>query len=183
MQVPSGSSATLRVVADNPGAWFFHCHIEWHLEVGLAVQLIAAPALIQQGGLEQGRVPQGMYANCERLGKGVSGNAAGHASASDLGGLVLGPYPQVLGWHPRGIGAMAGWVFFSPFLPLRSGVDYFVLFRRRCVLTALLGMATVVWYSLGGHISEAEAEDEVRAALAAKEKRGRFYGLGRVFRR
>lgn len=25
VQVPSGTSVTLRVVADNPGAWFFHC--------------------------------------------------------------------------------------------------------------------------------------------------------------
>lgn len=25
VQVPSMSSVTLRVVADNPGAWFFHC--------------------------------------------------------------------------------------------------------------------------------------------------------------
>lgn len=25
VQVPSGTSVTLRVIADNPGAWFFHC--------------------------------------------------------------------------------------------------------------------------------------------------------------
>ena len=25
VQIPSGQSATLRVVADNPGVWFFHC--------------------------------------------------------------------------------------------------------------------------------------------------------------
>lgn len=25
VQVPSMNSVTLRVVADNPGAWFFHC--------------------------------------------------------------------------------------------------------------------------------------------------------------
>lgn len=25
VHVPSGSSVTLRVVADNPGVWFFHC--------------------------------------------------------------------------------------------------------------------------------------------------------------
>ena len=27
----------LRFVADNPGVWFFHCHIDWHLEMGMAV--------------------------------------------------------------------------------------------------------------------------------------------------
>jgi iron transport multicopper oxidase len=25
VQIPSGESATLRVVADNPGVWFLHC--------------------------------------------------------------------------------------------------------------------------------------------------------------
>lgn len=31
------SYAVLRFVADNPGAWIFHCHIDWHLEAGLAL--------------------------------------------------------------------------------------------------------------------------------------------------
>lgn len=30
----------LRVVADNPGAWAFHCHVSWHSEAGLLMQLI-----------------------------------------------------------------------------------------------------------------------------------------------
>jgi len=47
----------------------------------------------------------------------------------------------------------------------------------RCVLTAVIGMATVIWYSLGGHISEEEMEHEVREHLAAKDRRGRFFGL------
>lgn len=151
VQIPSMNSATLRFVADNPGVWFFHCHIEWHLEVGLAMQLIEAPLQAQQ---YTGNVPQVMYDHCKALGKPTSGNAAGFASTTDLKGLPLGPYPQKLGWHPKGIGAMAG-----------------------CVLTAVLGMASVVWYSLGGHISAEEMEHEVREAIAAKEKRGKFFGL------
>jgi len=35
----------------------------------------------------------------------------------------------------------------------------------------------VVWYALGGSISDEEIEHEVRAAMAAKEKRGKFFGL------
>lgn len=38
-------------------------------------------------------------------------------------------------------------------------------------------MISVVWYALGGHITEEEIEHEVREALAAKEKRGRLFGL------
>jgi iron transport multicopper oxidase len=150
VQIPSMNSATLRVVADNPGVWLLHCHIEWHLEVGLAIQFVEAPLVMQ----ERNTIPQIIGDQCQTLHLPTSGNAAGHASATDLAGLPLGPYPQILGWHPKGIGAMAG-----------------------CVLTAVIGMATVVWYSLGGHISEEEMEHEVRAHIEAKEKRGRFFGL------
>lgn len=38
-------------------------------------------------------------------------------------------------------------------------------------------MASVVWYALGGHISEEEIEHEVREAMEAKAKKGRFFGL------
>ncbi|KAB8339135.1 hypothetical protein FH972_022071 [Carpinus fangiana] len=30
----------LRVVADNPGLWAFHCHVAWHTEAGLMMQLL-----------------------------------------------------------------------------------------------------------------------------------------------
>jgi iron transport multicopper oxidase len=49
--------------------------------------------------------------------------------------------------------------------------------KFRCVLTATLGMATVIWYTLGGHISDEEMEEEVQAKITAKEKRGRLFGL------
>ncbi|KAF8217774.1 Fet3 protein [Mycena galopus ATCC 62051] len=113
IQIESMGSATLRVVMDNPGVWFFHCHIEWHLEVGLAIQLIEAPLLAQQ---YQANVPSFLADNCKALGLPASGNAAGHTDPADLAGLPLGPYPQNNGWHAKGIGAMAG-----------------------CVLTAVLG--------------------------------------------
>ncbi|KAJ7578602.1 Fet3 protein [Mycena floridula] len=150
IQIPSGQSATLRVIMDNPGVWMFHCHIEWHLEVGLAIELVEAPLLAQQ----RNTVPQKMYDNCAALGLPFSGNAAGHASTTDLSGLKLGPYPQNNGWHPKGILAMFG-----------------------CVLTAVIGMASVVWYSFGGSISDEEMEREVQEQLAAKQKRGKFFGL------
>jgi len=28
---------TIRFIADNPGVWHFHCHMEWHLTMGLAL--------------------------------------------------------------------------------------------------------------------------------------------------
>lgn len=152
VQVPSGNGVTLRVIADNPGVWFFHCHIEWHLEAGLAVTFVEAPLQAQQ----RNAIPQFMYDQCDALSVPTSGNAAGHpaSDALDLSGWTLGPFQQVLGWRPKGIGAMAG-----------------------CVLTAVLGMLTVTWYALGGHISDEEMEAEVRVQQEEKRRRGKLFGL------
>ncbi|KAK0204374.1 laccase [Desarmillaria ectypa] len=32
-----GDNVTIRFRTDNPGPWFLHCHIDWHLEAGLAL--------------------------------------------------------------------------------------------------------------------------------------------------
>nr|ALT22027.1 laccase D [Trametes ochracea] len=32
-----GDNVTVRFVTDNPGPWFLHCHIDFHLEAGLAI--------------------------------------------------------------------------------------------------------------------------------------------------
>ncbi|TFK49373.1 Fet3 protein [Heliocybe sulcata] len=157
VMVPSMGSATMRIVADNPGVWFFHCHIEWHLEVGLAIQLVEAPTIAQERAV--GQVPQFMYDQCAAQNQPYSGNAAGHQDPYDMSGLTLGPYPQNNGWHARGIGAMFG-----------------------CVLTAVIGMATVTWYSFGGNLTDEEVEQETRERQAKKAERGRFFGLGKAVR-
>lgn len=33
----TGDNVTIRFFTDNPGPWFFHCHIDWHLSAGFAV--------------------------------------------------------------------------------------------------------------------------------------------------
>nr|AFI41890.1 laccase 3 [Steccherinum murashkinskyi] len=33
----TGDNVTIRFVTDNPGPWFLHCHIDWHLDAGFAV--------------------------------------------------------------------------------------------------------------------------------------------------
>ncbi|KAH3678449.1 hypothetical protein WICMUC_001466 [Wickerhamomyces mucosus] len=35
--------AVIRFIADNPGIWPFHCHIGWHMEAGLVMQLNIMP--------------------------------------------------------------------------------------------------------------------------------------------
>jgi FtsP/CotA-like multicopper oxidase with cupredoxin domain len=36
INVPAKGDVVIQWVADNPGKWFFHCHIEWHLAAGMA---------------------------------------------------------------------------------------------------------------------------------------------------
>ncbi|CAN5134351.1 multicopper oxidase family protein [soil metagenome] len=36
INVPPGEKLVIQWKANNPGQWFFHCHIEWHLEAGMA---------------------------------------------------------------------------------------------------------------------------------------------------
>ncbi|KAH9620687.1 hypothetical protein KSS87_015709 [Heliosperma pusillum] len=38
--VPAGGWAAIRFVADNPGVWFMHCHLEVHMSWGLSTALI-----------------------------------------------------------------------------------------------------------------------------------------------
>ncbi|KAJ4491939.1 laccase lcc5 [Lentinula edodes] len=33
----AGDNVTIRFTTDNAGPWFLHCHIDWHLEAGLAI--------------------------------------------------------------------------------------------------------------------------------------------------
>lgn len=97
----------MRIVVDNPGAWFLHCHLEWHLAAGLAVQIIAAPIQAQERAraaaplqgrapaqipmLAGGMVPGDMERHCHTLGMQHEGNAAGRMSRTDLSGWKLGP--------------------------------------------------------------------------------------------
>ncbi|KAI5308624.1 hypothetical protein KEM55_005268, partial [Ascosphaera atra] len=41
IQVPPHGHAVLRFKADNPGVWFSHCHVMWHLGGGMAMVIDA----------------------------------------------------------------------------------------------------------------------------------------------
>jgi len=47
--------AVIRFVADNPGVWLFHCHIDWHMRAGLLARFVEAPeqlrALVASGDI------------------------------------------------------------------------------------------------------------------------------------
>ncbi|KAI8363888.1 multicopper oxidase-domain-containing protein [Blakeslea trispora] len=127
--VPAESFVLLRFRADNPGVWFFHCHIEWHLETGLAVVFVEAPDVAQQ----RLTLPQAFKDTCTNGGFAVEGNAAGKKGL-DLSGVPDGIYLLYDGFTARGKGAMAG-----------------------CVISALLGMIAIVTYSRADPHKEAKA--------------------------
>ncbi|UJR10980.1 hypothetical protein I4U23_015165 [Adineta vaga] len=50
VSIPASGWAKIRFVADNPGAWFFHCHIEWHMSAGLALVFLVSPEQLLTNG-------------------------------------------------------------------------------------------------------------------------------------
>lgn len=125
-----------------------------------------APLQIQERS--KGVFPQFITDQCTSQNILVSGNAAGHSDPYDLIGLPRGPYPQNNGWHGKGIAAMFGCV---PSLCFPSDTPDGLVndFRCSCVLTAVIGMATVVWYAWTGKLSDEEIEDEARANAESKK--------------
>ncbi|KAI7869586.1 Cupredoxin [Spinellus fusiger] len=134
--VPAQSFAILRFRADNPGVWFFHCHIEWHLESGLAATFIEAPTVLQQ----RMTLPQVFNDVCSSGNIPYSGNAAGREGL-DLRGAPDGVYTIYDGFTAAGKGAMAG-----------------------CILAAILGMATILWYA------RSDSEAKGREIMEAKKR-------------
>ncbi|CAK9439797.1 uncharacterized protein LODBEIA_P38970 [Lodderomyces beijingensis] len=94
----------LRFVAENPGVWFFHCHVDWHLEQGLALVLVEDPHEIQK---LQGNISDNHAKACKEVQVPTQGNAAGHMSFLDLRGQNLQQPPLPNGFTGKGYLAMA----------------------------------------------------------------------------
>lgn len=131
------SYMVLRFKADNPGVWFFHCHIEWHLEQGLAMIFIEAP-------LEMQADPRQAFTDdfknaCEKNGMNLTGNAAGNsADFLNLSGENLQHKALPAGFTARGIVALV----FS-------------------IIAALLGLAAISVYGMADikNVEERVARD------------------------
>ena len=131
IEIPSGGSVTIRWIADNPGAWILHCHIDFHLAVGLAMVVIEAPEKIQ----ENLKVPDYMFQQCRQQGLPYTGNAGGLESLTNFGALPEGPTPLTPGWTGYSTGTFIA-----------------------CAFTALFGCGTVFWYS--SHYSNDDEDEE-----------------------
>ncbi|PSN75263.1 hypothetical protein BS50DRAFT_36444 [Corynespora cassiicola Philippines] len=75
--IPANGYVVLRFRADNPGVWFFHCHIDLHLVGGMAATFIEAPEVLQATQ----SIPAAGVGLCAAVGKVASGNCAGQQGA------------------------------------------------------------------------------------------------------
>ncbi|GMG39699.1 unnamed protein product [Ambrosiozyma monospora] len=106
--VEGNGYVVLRFVADNPGVWFFHCHLDFHLEQGLAITLVEAPDVLQSQ-LSRGSLPADFLSSCKGSHMPVEGNAAGnHHDWLDLVGENLQPLPLPEGFTLKGYVAIIG---------------------------------------------------------------------------
>lgn len=46
--LPGNTYTVFRVQADNPGVWFFHCHLGWHLGAGFAGVVVIQPEALSR---------------------------------------------------------------------------------------------------------------------------------------
>jgi iron transport multicopper oxidase len=70
----ANSYTRIRFQANNPGVFLFHCHIEWHVEMGLTVTIIEAPEKLREIP-----IPADHLESCKALGIPTTGNAGGNA--------------------------------------------------------------------------------------------------------
>ena len=95
MKVNALGYLVYRFVADNPGVWAFHCHIDWHLSAGFFATIVEAPLELQKSE----SVPQDMYNVCKEQGLPYQGNAAGNTkNFTDLTGANDAPPVNNVGY-------------------------------------------------------------------------------------
>lgn len=123
MVLPPMGNMVLRFVADNPGVWFFHCHIDWHLSQGLAAVFVEAPLQMQQSL----QIAPDHLAACKAAGIQSAGNAAGNTK----------DYLDLNGQN-----AMAGAVPYGAFTTKGYVAMAF------SVLSAVLGMVALAVYGM-----------------------------------
>ncbi|GAV55678.1 hypothetical protein ZYGR_0AY00700 [Zygosaccharomyces rouxii] len=61
VNIPGFGWAVIRFVVDNPGVWPFHCHIGWHMEAGLLLQINA----LQEEYSNWDHYPKNWYSQCQ----------------------------------------------------------------------------------------------------------------------
>ncbi|KAG0683460.1 ferroxidase fet3 [Pichia californica] len=99
--VAGNGYVVLRIVANNPGVWFLHCHLDFHLEQGLAITLVEAPDHIDI------TLPDEQIRICHAGNIPTIGNAAGNShNFLDLQHERVQPQPLPEGFTLIGYAAL-----------------------------------------------------------------------------
>jgi iron transport multicopper oxidase len=103
-----------------------------------------------------------MKDQCAMMNVPSSGNAGGLSGSKiyDLSTAPHGPFPQVSGFHARGILSIAA-----------------------CIISSLIGVLTIVWYSRGEQFDDEEVEREILEKIKSKTSQDHPNGLVARFRR
>lgn len=89
VKVNAGGYVTFRFIADNPGVWAFHCHIDWHLVAGFFATFVEAPLTLQSQS-----IPADQIQVCKDQSLPYQGNAAANTqNYTDLDGANNVPPP------------------------------------------------------------------------------------------
>uniref|UniRef100_A0A0L0NVV1 L-ascorbate oxidase n=1 Tax=Candidozyma auris TaxID=498019 RepID=A0A0L0NVV1_CANAR len=149
----------IRFKADNPGVWFFHCHVDWHLEQGLAIVLVEDPALIQK---KQAELPVSHLEACEKLNIPTKGNAAARfgdteESWLDLTGENLQVKPLPPGFTPKGYVAIVACALAAVY-----GIYTIYIYGMEDVNTENAEHMVQKLYQLLGESGDGESEERVR---------------------
>lgn len=137
----------LRFEADNPGVWLFHCHVNWHLQQGLAITLVEAPHELQS----QQKVGHPSHLDACRAAKlHIEGNAAARSGTREEWLDLTGENVQL------------------PHLPAGfTAKGYFVFLV--CTLAAFYGVLSIYEYGIKD-VSTDGAEHVVRELHAILQK-------------
>lgn len=88
------SYSVLRFEANNPGVYLFHCHIEWHVEMGLTATIIESPDVLRNIS-----IPEDHIDACRAAGVPFEGNAAGNIEDPlDTTGIDYTPPEEYTGY-------------------------------------------------------------------------------------
>ncbi|ODV96436.1 hypothetical protein PACTADRAFT_41164 [Pachysolen tannophilus NRRL Y-2460] len=99
----------IRFKAINPGVWFFHCHVDYHVaSQGLAVTFIESPFEIQKlFQTHDNFISENHFQICKSANVATSGNAAGNSiNFKDLTGENVQPMPLPPGFTLKGYVAL-----------------------------------------------------------------------------
>ncbi|KAI8581053.1 hypothetical protein K450DRAFT_208114 [Umbelopsis ramanniana AG] len=88
--LPRKGWIAIRFIADNPGVWALHCHMDWHLEAGLSMQFLSLPDEIMNL-----KIPDSTVDLCKDIRYASARHTKGELQKAAFGGQVSKGHPAI----------------------------------------------------------------------------------------